>query len=125
MSKNLKQQLVRPKKRGGNLNTSPRTPGVRKPQSKPVTNLLLLPDGTVQCLYTEEIDLNTLGTILMCNRVSNVEWESGQWVARRKDTGEIIATGGENARSREWALRLEAQYFGRMGYDLFVKGKNS
>ena len=111
---------ARRKTKAGSLNSTLQVPrNGAKQRSKPVVNLLLLADGTVQGLYTEEVDLTTLGTILTCNRVSNVDWESGWWVARRVEDGVAIA----QSTSRSEVLQMEAEYFTVRGKDLLVGRK--
>jgi hypothetical protein len=41
-------------------------------------SLHIAPDGTIRCLYGEEIDLAALGEVEI-RRASRVEWNAGQW----------------------------------------------
>lgn len=48
------------------------------------------PDGSVQYVHTDAVGLKGVGTKTV-RRLSNVEFEDGEWVARDAVTGEEIA----------------------------------
>lgn len=68
--------------------------------------ILIEPDGTVRCLYTEEIDLRALGP-LQVRRATSVEWDEDaqEWVATLVSTGEVLA----HCRTRKDALEAEVR----------------
>ena len=67
--------------------------------------LVILPDGSLRCVYTEEIPLEEFGP-LEVSRASGVEFDpaSQEWVARLPE-GEEIARG----KSRAEVLRKEVE----------------
>jgi hypothetical protein len=54
-------------------------------------HLSISPEGQAQCLYTEELDLTSLGP-LQVSRASTVEFDEGsqEWVVRREHGGEVL-----------------------------------
>jgi hypothetical protein len=73
-------------------------------------NLFIRPDGTAQCLYTEDINLGQLGA-LDIRRASHVEPEkNGNWVADLRPVGGPVMTGFP---SRSAALDAEAEWLNR------------
>lgn len=66
----------------------------------------ILPDGTIRCLYTEELDLAGLGTVTI-TRASNVEPDKdGRWVADMAPSGVDIKLGGFAKRSEALAAEV-------------------
>ncbi|MBX3742492.1 MAG: hypothetical protein KF712_16010 [Akkermansiaceae bacterium] len=67
------------------------------------------PTGKVACLYTEAIDLRSLGT-LEIKRLTDVRFhdETQQWEVLMADTGEIV----HRDPSREACLQWEREHLG-------------
>lgn len=73
-------------------------------------NLFIRPDGTAQCLYSEDIDLGMLGA-LDIRRASHVEpGKQGEWVADLRPSGGPVMTG---FKTRSAALAAEADWLNR------------
>lgn len=73
-------------------------------------NLFIRPDGTAQCLYSEDINLGVLGA-LDIRRASHVEpGKCGEWVADLRPCGGPVMTGFE---TRSAALKAEADWLDR------------
>ena len=69
--------------------------------------LVIKPNGAVRCLYTEKIDLNTLGRSVI-RRASHVEPdENGRWIADLSPVGGPLL--GPFAR-RSQALAAESRW---------------
>ena len=68
------------------------------------------PDGTGHCLYHEEIDLATLGT-LRCIRASAIEFDAGsqQWQVRLSGRADVLFASPRRAECLQWERdRLDA-----------------
>ena len=67
------------------------------------------PDGTGRCLYTENIDLSSLGS-LSIERASNIEFDN------KKQVWRVMDLGGKplhEAKSRQACLDWEQEYFNK------------
>lgn len=72
--------------------------------------IFIRPDGTAQCLYSEDINLSTLGA-LDIRRASHVEpGKAGEWVADLRPSGGPVMTGFQ---TRSEALAAEAEWLNR------------
>jgi hypothetical protein len=67
--------------------------------------LTVTPDGEVRTLWTDTLDLSSLGTLIV-TRVSQVEWEGSGWVVRWEHTGTEMFPGQRFA-ARADALAAE------------------
>ena len=72
-----------------------------------LSTLVVGADGTISCLWTEAIDLSSLGTMAM-RRASTVKFDPARqvWSVDVPDIGEIFA-----AASREACLSYEREWF--------------
>lgn len=68
--------------------------------------IVIRPDAAVEYVHTDALQLEGLGQRRV-NRLSNVEWEDGEWVARDSVTGKEIA----RSRVRGDCLAAEVAYF--------------
>jgi hypothetical protein len=77
-----------------------------------VSALVISPDGTVSGLYTDAVDLHSIGRDMHAKRASTVEWSDTrqEWVVE-VDGAEIAA-----GTSREACIQAEVEFFAeRMG----------
>jgi hypothetical protein len=73
-------------------------------------NLFIRPDGTAQCLYSEDINLSVIG-VLNIRRASHVEpGKHGEWIADLRPSGGPVMTG---FKTRSEALAAEADWLNR------------
>lgn len=84
--------------------------------------LNILPDGTIESLYTDEIDLQEIGN-LSVKRASHVEFNSDKqaWFVTIVDTGEVFGPH----KTRKAALKeevevLESRMESNPGYSIGV-----
>lgn len=70
-------------------------------------HLTINPDGTARCLYSEEIDLPSLGFVSV-NRVSTVEWDemTQVWTVRKEHRGRVLFS----SQSRQACLQWEQEH---------------
>lgn len=89
-----------------------------RPEGETMSDLTIkiLPDGSVQCLWTDEIDLYEIGHPTV-RRASTVEYEGGWWVVRLAEdtathTEGVVKAGAEIAahKSRKKAIELEVEW---------------
>ncbi len=74
--------------------------------------LLLLPDGTLIGVHSDDVPWREVGRIEAAPRLSSVEFDPSrqEWVAIDLATGEEIASGPD----RSEVLRREAEHYNRM-----------
>jgi hypothetical protein len=73
--------------------------------------LVILPDGTVAGVWSDEVPWHEIGRVAAAPRLSRVEWDPSrqQWVATDIATGQEVAASP----SRREALEAEHAYYCR------------
>ena len=74
--------------------------------------LLVLPDGTVVGVWSDDVPWQEIGVVTAVPRLSHVEFDVDrqEWVARDAATGEVVASGP----SRAEVLVLERAHYVEM-----------
>jgi hypothetical protein len=74
--------------------------------------LLVLPDGTVVGVWSDDVPWQEIGVITEVSRLSHVEFDVDrqEWVARDTTTGEVVASGPNRAE----VLALERAHYVEM-----------